>query len=160
MRFYKSAIVLVTVGLLTACASDSAKTSAKNPQATVDARKALMQSILTDLKVVVAYIQGKSDDTALVAKAAQGISAKASSIPEAFRAEVHAGNSGAVKTRAVPLIWSQWNDFSQAAVNLKQSSDALSKGAAAGDWKAIEAGFEAVEKSCGACHKQFRAKKP
>ena len=91
MRFYKSAIVLVTVGLLTACTSDSAKTSAENPQATVDARKALMQSILTDLKVVVAYIQGKNDDTALVAKAANGISAKASSIPDAFRAEVHAG---------------------------------------------------------------------
>ena len=67
MRFYKSAIVLVTVGLLTACTSDSAKTSAENPHATVDARKALMQSILTDLKVVVAYIQGKNDDTALVA---------------------------------------------------------------------------------------------
>ena len=78
-----------------------------------------MQSILTDLKVVVAYIQGKSDDTALVATAAQGISAKASSIPDAFRAEVHAGNSGAVKTGAAPLIWSQWNGFSQAAANLK-----------------------------------------
>ncbi|MGZ0187699.1 MAG: c-type cytochrome [Alphaproteobacteria bacterium] len=156
MRFQKLAIVLMAVGLLAACATEN---SPADPKASIEARKDLMHSILADLKVVVAYIKGKNDDAGLVANAAKGISAKASKIPEVFKAKVHVGNAGALKTTAKPLIWSNWGDFTQAASNLKASADGLANGAATGDWKAIEAGFEAVEKSCGACHKSFRVKK-
>ena len=159
MRIQRIALAMVLSGVLAAFAVGSSNKGAVDHKSIIETCKALMHSILTDLKVVVAYVKGRSNDTALVARAANVISAKADTIPAAFEAEVHIDNAGVLKTSATPLIWSNWPEFTASAANLKASADELAKGASKGDWKAIEAGFEAIEQNCGACHKRFRAKK-
>jgi len=67
--------------------------------------------------------------------------------------------SGAGETAAKPEIWSKPDDFKKVMRNFKVAAWKLELAAKEGDAGAIGAAFGDVGKSCGGCHKAFRAKK-
>jgi cytochrome c556 len=67
--------------------------------------------------------------------------------------------SGAGETRAKPEIWSKPDDFKKVMRQFKVAAWKLELAAKDGDAAAIGAAFGNLGKSCGSCHKAFRAKK-
>jgi cytochrome c556 len=67
--------------------------------------------------------------------------------------------SGEIKTRTLPEAWSKPAEFKAAADSFTMASAAFLSAANAGDRAAISAGIKNLGKSCGGCHKTFRAKK-
>jgi len=62
-------------------------------------------------------------------------------------------------TDAKPAIWEQWDRFEGHVSDLQKSLDALAAIAPSGDPKQVSAKFKAVDRSCSACHDDFRQKK-
>lgn len=148
------AIALATFG---AVAGGHAKSSG-DPG--VDARQALMKEIGGHLKAIKGYVTGESGDAATVEAAAKSIAVAAARIDGLFNDEIHVENAGDVKTTASPAIWQKRDEFNKIADDMEAAAMALAATAAAGgDDEAVRAGFGAVAKNCGACHKPFRVKK-
>ena len=63
------------------------------------------------------------------------------------------------ETRALPEIWNDWDKFGAAAKNMEVQSAKLVAAAESGDVAAIGAQLQNLGKSCGGCHKPFRAEK-
>ena len=64
------------------------------------------------------------------------------------------------ETRALPVIWEKWDDFTAAAEKLGVESAKLAEVARSGDRAAIAAQTgELGNKGCGGCHDTFREKK-
>ncbi len=126
----------------------------------VEARQALMKSIVGDVKAIAGYVKGENVETpADVAMRAEAIKANAAKISGAFGDQVHVENADGVKTIASPAIWQKWDEFVATASGLESSAGALAMTAAGGDKAAIAESFGALTKNCGACHKAFRVKK-
>ena len=64
----------------------------------------------------------------------------------------------AVKTAALPTIWSEPAKFKEAQDNFQSAVQALVKVSRSGDEAAHKAAIGAVGKACGACHQNFREK--
>lgn len=62
------------------------------------------------------------------------------------------------KTRSLPAVWSDSAGFAKAFGNWRAAIDNLQNEAGKGQ-KALAAAVGAMGKSCGGCHKPFRAKK-
>lgn len=62
------------------------------------------------------------------------------------------------KTRALPAIWDKPEDFAAKDRDLQQAAQAVKAAAEAGDMSQINARFEALGKTCKACHDDYRAK--
>ena len=125
----------------------------------INARKGLMQAIVHQMGGLGAMAKGKMDYDAERAKIWAGnldLLARVnqrSMWPPGSGSDAYPG-----KTRALPDIWSTYPkvaeknaDFAKAAANLATT---------AGDGlEALQMGMRAVGKSCGGCHKPFRAAK-
>ena len=61
-----------------------------------------------------------------------------------------------VKTSALPSIWQRFDEFSALAANHGTAARALSSAAADGNADEIMAKMQAMGKTCGACHSQFK----
>jgi cytochrome c556 len=61
-------------------------------------------------------------------------------------------------TAAKPVIWQQWEDFSEKAKKLETEAEKLSK-ISAGDGDALRAQFRAVAYACDGCHETYRIPK-
>ena len=61
-------------------------------------------------------------------------------------------------TDAKPVIWEKWNQFEEHVSDLGQKLDALAAVAPSGDPKQVSDKFKAVDRSCSACHDDFRRK--
>jgi len=59
-------------------------------------------------------------------------------------------------TRAKPAVWAQATEFKAAQQDFQTKVGALVKASQNGDLEAVKASVKAVEKSCKACHTQFR----
>jgi len=72
-------------------------------------------------------------------------------VPQAF-----ATNTGADGTRALAAIWDSPADFAARSEELRQAADALVGAARGGDAQAIGDAQTALQRTCAACHMQFR----
>ena len=61
-------------------------------------------------------------------------------------------------TAAKPVIWQQWDDFTEKAKKLQTEAEKLSK-INAGDGDALRAQFRAVAYACDGCHETYRIPK-
>jgi len=61
-------------------------------------------------------------------------------------------------TRAKAEVWQKPAEFKQAQENLQAAVDQLAKAAESGNLDVIRPAVKEVEKSCKACHEQFRGK--
>jgi cytochrome c556 len=75
-------------------------------------------------------------------------------IPDAFRADTRAHE---LETRALPVIWEEFDRFEELAGNVRSSAERLVEVAAGGDRRATERAVGALLDDCRACHDTFRA---
>lgn len=66
------------------------------------------------------------------------------------------GPEAGVRTRALPAIWTNGQDFRTASVNLVVAARQLDAAAQGTDLAAIRAAAQALGRTCGGCHDQFR----
>ena len=62
------------------------------------------------------------------------------------------------KTHALPAVWEKPQDFAAKAHDFQQAATAFDAAAKSGDVAAVKARFEALGKTCKACHDGYRAK--
>ena len=148
------------LGMITAAVVVALTAGVASANPGVEARQALMKSMVGNVKAISGYVKGDNAETpADVARRAAAIKADAGKIASAFGDQIHAENADGIKTRATPAIWLKWDEFAGNADKLGKDAGALEMTAAGGDQTAIAAAFGAVAKNCGACHKAFRGKK-
>ena len=100
-----------------------------------------------------AVIKGQAGSEKHVAGHAKAIAAIGTVMGDLYSADSAKG-----ETRAKAEIWSKPDDFKKVVAAFADASAKL--GAAAdGDLNAVKAAFGGVGKTCGDCHKPFRAKK-
>lgn len=63
------------------------------------------------------------------------------------------------KTRAKAEIWEKWSEFEKATFDFQNETSKLATVVASGNLEMIGQQMKAVGKTCGSCHKPFRAKK-
>jgi len=63
------------------------------------------------------------------------------------------------ESRAKPEIWSNWDDFVQAAEANADAAEALAVTAASGTAEEVGAAVKELGKTCGACHDDYRKPK-
>lgn len=63
------------------------------------------------------------------------------------------------KSRAKPLIWEKWEEFSKNPAKVKKAASDLADAAKAKDQGKVEAAYKALGNACNSCHKTFRAAK-
>jgi cytochrome c556 len=118
----------------------------------IEDRKKAMKAMSQAAKPVVGMLKGAKFDLATVKTTLKAISdnAKAS-------AKLYPAGSDKGKTAALPAVWSKNADFLAKMKKLGDDADA-----AAGkitNLASLKANFPGVMKNCGACHKDYRAKK-
>ncbi len=119
----------------------------------ITARKGLMRSNSKNFKAIKAA--AKSGNGAAMAKAAKALYKSAGKIKKAYAKKDMQG-----ATRAKPAIWKNKGDFDLKADNLAASAAVLAQiWAKSGNKAQIGASLKRIGKSCGACHKAYRAKK-
>jgi len=64
-----------------------------------------------------------------------------------------------VKSRALPEVFSDTAKFKSAVDEFQREVDKLESLSKSGDETAVKAQIQVVEKSCGSCHDDFRAKR-
>lgn len=99
------------------------------------------------------FKSGAPDAVVVKANAAK-LAQTAAALPTWFPAG--AGPEAGVKTRALPVIWTDGPGFSTAAKTLATETSKLNALAAAGDMAGAQAQMQAVGAACGGCHKKYR----
>lgn len=61
-------------------------------------------------------------------------------------------------SRALPAVWSERAGFERASANATTAAEALRNAAASGDGAATTAAVRAMGATCGACHRNHRAR--
>jgi cytochrome c556 len=110
----------------------------------------LMQGVVGGMKGTIEAGQSVKPFTA----GAKGIVAWAKVIPNAFPAGTESGHD----TKAKPEIWSDSAGFAKAAVALQEAAEKLVTLATADDKAGFAEQFEAMGKTCGGCHRGYRAR--
>jgi cytochrome c556 len=93
-------------------------------------------------------------DVAPFAPQAKEIADWARKVPSLFPPGTETGG----ETHALPAIWTNKADFDAKAGDLATAADKLSVVAASGDKAAFEAQWKATGGTCGACHREYRAR--
>lgn len=140
-------LALVAGGALYAAGPD-AKTA-------ISTRQANFKKMGGAMKTIKDQLGGGSPSKDAIVAAAKTIATTARVQPQLFPAG--SGASAGVKTDALATIWTQRATFDTQGKALVTEADKLLKVAQGGDFAAIRAQYGAVGKTCGACHKQFRA---
>ena len=122
-------------------------------------RRALMKNNSKTNKIVGAFVKKGKGSAADVAAAGRRLASNAGKIAALYVKGTSAAD-GVGQTRAKPAIWAKWSEFEAAAAKMKTASENLARVAATGDKAAIKVAAGAIGKSCGGCHKPFRAPKP
>ena len=145
IRFRPLLVVLVGVAGLTAAVAQDA------PQV---ARQELMGQIGDNAKILGDMAKGArpyEEETAV-----QALDAIIDDIAE-FTTLFPEGSETGHETRARSSIWQDKSAFEEDAMNLQEAA-VTAREAAPGGHEAFAPAFQAVGRTCGACHNDFRAK--
>ncbi len=127
------------------------------PQNVIKYRQAVMKAIGGHTGAIVGVVKGEVSYDGHVAAHARGINAMSKLLGGLF--PKGSGRDVYPETRALPEIWNDWDKFGAAAKNMEVQSAKLVAAAESGDVAAIGAQLQNLGKSCGGCHKPFRAEK-
>ncbi|MDW3207052.1 MAG: cytochrome c [Alphaproteobacteria bacterium] len=117
-------------------------------------RNGAMEAIAGHMKALGAVAKGEAQADAGTPVHAMSLNALAKTVPSLFMA-----NATTDKSRAKPEIWSDWEGFKKAADDFAMATGELAEAAKSGDAGQIGAALGGVGKTCGGCHKPFRAPK-
>ena len=138
-----------------AAAAPAAPVSSEQAQAIFHERHEGMETIGKTVKTIKQSLDSGSPDVASIRTAAAKINDLAGKSSGWFPP----GTDKTVlpKTRALPAIWEKPEDFASKDRDLREAASALNAAAQAGDLSQINAKFEALGKTCKACHDNYRA---
>ena len=117
----------------------------------IEKRQKAMKSNSAANKAIKGAIGSK--DYATVEAKAKDIMGTADQIPKLFPKDSTKG-----KTKAKAEIWENSDDFAKRAKALSKAAGELAAAAKAGNDADVGVKVKAMGDTCGACHKQFRAK--
>ena len=114
-------------------------------------RQAVMKSIGGHMSAMGTILkeQVHLEDLALHA---EGLAGLAEIAPEVFPA-----GSGVEKSKALPAIWENPDDFADAMNRLIEASDEMARAAKTGEMSEIGPAIQALGGSCKGCHDDFKA---
>ena len=119
----------------------------------IKARQALMRSNGPGLKAVFQMLHGDTPfDPAVAEKAMQKLADDAATLPTLFPPGSDTGSN------ALPLIWTDFDQFKAMYAKLQSDAQAGAKAAAASNIQGLRAAFNGINGDCGGCHEKFRAK--
>lgn len=144
---------ITMAALVAGLAFTAAAPQAAADEAAIQARQGLMKGVGATMGGLKAVVEGEvpTSAAASLAGAMAGFSqAAVLAFPE--------GSMGA-NSRAKAEIWSKPADFNAAVAAFQGAAAGMAAVAKSGDAGAIKAAFGELGKSCGGCHKPFRAPK-
>ena len=151
----KRAIFAICIGLCAAGATQAL--AADEPENVIKYRQAVMKAIGGHIGAIAGVVKGEVSYTGDVAAHARGIQEMSQLVSKLFPKGTDSGMHK--NTRALPAIWQDWDKFGAAVKAFQDASANLVKIAEAGDPAAFGGGLQGLGKSCGGCHKPFRAEK-
>ncbi len=151
----KKAIFALAMGLSAAVASQAfAVVESAN---VITYRQNVMKAIGGHIGAISGVVKGEVSFTGDVANHARGIAEMSKVVPHVFPKGTD--NAMHEDTRALPAIWEDMGKFDAAVKAFQAASANLVKVAEAGDPAAFGGALGELGKSCGGCHKPFRAEK-
>lgn len=110
-------------------------------------------------KVVANMFKGKAPfEPSAVVEAADSFVLHGKSMTEVFPDTEHSRHGS--KTEALPVIWEEWDEFTEMVSEFVSLSENLAETAQATDSeRELKAAFFKTTKSCSGCHKRFRKPK-
>lgn len=145
-------VALVGVGVTSAHSDSHEKMMAATDP--IGARDVAMHAIADSMKALGAVAKGEAEPDAATVVHAERIYALSGTVKYLFPE----GSTNA-ESRAKPEIWSDWAKFEAAADDFAMATPALVEAAKSGEAGQIGAALGEVGKTCGGCHKPFRAPK-
>ena len=151
----KRSFCALAVGLVLGMSAQSL--AADSPESLVKYRQAVMKAISGHTAAIASVVKGETSYGAHVANHARGIKEMSLIVPDIFPPE--SGPDSFKDTRALAKIWDEPTKFKEAVTAFQQAAAKFADIAESGDSGAIAAGLGDLGKSCGGCHKPFRAEK-
>ncbi len=151
----KRIICALAAGLALGLAGQSL--AAGSPENLVKYRQAVMKAIGGHTAAIASVVKGETSYGAHVANHARGIKDMSLIVQDVFPPE--SGPDSFKDTRALPKIWAEPAKFQEAVTAFQSAAAKFAEVAEGGDMAAIGAALGELGKSCGGCHKPFRAEK-
>lgn len=150
--FLRRAVVPAAAALAVAAAAGSAW-AVNEPGDVIKYRKNLMKAVGGHIANIGAVVKGEVDFTG-------DVKPNADAIVDLLMATGHVfpEGSGRGDTKAKPEIWSDRARFDRALADSVAAAKALAAAAGGGDMAAVGAAVGGLGKTCGGCHRPFRAK--
>ena len=129
------------------------------PEDAITARRAYHRVIALDFGPLGAMAKGDIPFSVETFKTNSARMASVSTMPVlTYYQEGTDTDAGDVKTRAMPEIWLDWNNFKEKMETMQKEVAKLAEVAQTGDEGAMKAQVGATGKSCKSCHDDFRNK--
>ncbi len=144
------------IGLALVLVSTLAVAAGLTGAAAVKDRQTHMKALGAAGKALSDQLRSGKPDPAIVKVQAAKIAAAGRELATWFPAG--SGPEAGVKTRALPIIWTDGPEFSADAQHFSEAAARLDAAAASGDMASVGPAFLGAGKACGACHDKFRAK--
>lgn len=154
---YLLAGAIAGVALAAASLATPGARAEDEPAALIAYRQSIMKAIGGHMGAIAMVAKGEVSFTDEVAFHAGAINEMSKHLARLFP---EGSGKEAGDTRALPVIWEKWDDFTAAAENLGVLSEKLAEVAESGDRALIASQTgELGKKGCGGCHETFREKK-
>lgn len=148
----------IKLGAMCLILASAAGPAAAHDDLNVLARQGLMAAMQLDANVLFAMAKGRTEyDADAAVERASSLKTLSNLDMERLYVEGTSNRDAPGKTRALPDIWGAPEKFSQGFSDMRVAIEVLVETAGAGPEPMSAATIE-VGKSCGACHRAFRAK--
>ena len=121
------------------------------PEDAYDYRHSVMESLGSHAHAFFLIFAGKVDHSDQMATHADAIAAVGAEISTLFPAGSNVDGS-----HALPLIWQEPEQFSEAVQNAETATAGLAAAVTSGDRQAIAQGFRTLGEACKGCHDRYR----
>ncbi|MEO1041434.1 MAG: cytochrome c [Pseudomonadota bacterium] len=149
-----AAAAVATVSGSTALSEDK-ELSAREAEKAVSVRQSLFDLIGWNIGGLGPIARGRAPyDAALVEQSADRLAQLGAMIPDAFAADT---SSSDVASEARPVIWTEFDDFTEHATTMAEAAEEVRELAAAGDEEAALTAIRHLASTCKSCHQSYRA---
>jgi cytochrome c556 len=151
----RSSLKLLGLAAVLTVAGMPGTAPAQDAAAIVKQRQDAMRQQYRDLKAIKDFSDGKGEQAAAVAAAAE-LTRTVPKIPDLFPPGTGMAPPEG-KFRPKPEVWTQWNKFLAANKTVVEAINVLDAAVKSGDKQRIATAFTKVD-ACDACHDDFREK--
>jgi len=128
--------------------------NAQSPEELVEQRQDHMKVFGNAMRVTGAYVR---EDAATIEEVQEAVMPAAALAPDILSWFPEGTEVGVSDSRALPIIWEQWDDFTEVANAASQAIVNFEEVVALGDPANIAAAMAQAGRTCGACHDVYQA---